>query len=129
MGYSFDWDRELSTTDPEFYKWTQWIFGKMFEAGLVEQKEVELWYCPKLATVLSNEEVLDDPKGSGMKVSERGEHPVEKKKMRQWVLKITEYAERLITDLDDLDWPESVKEMQRNWIGKSSGIEFNMNVV
>lgn len=121
MGYSFDWDREFATTDESYYKWTQWIFGEMYKAGLVEQREVELWWCPAMSTVLANEEVIEDPNGSGMKVSERGEHPVEKKKMNQWVIKITDYADKLIDGLDTIPWPEHIKEMQRNWIGKSEG--------
>lgn len=123
LGYGFDWGREIATTDPNYYKWTQWIFGQMFEKNLVEQREVELWWCPALATVLANEEVLDDPKNEGQKISERGEHPVVRKKMRQWVIKITEYAESLLEGLKYVDWPENIKEMQRNWIGKSEGSE------
>jgi leucyl-tRNA synthetase len=119
MGYGFDWDREFSTTDPEYYKWTQWIFGEFYKAGLAEQKEMEVWWCPELKTVLSNEEILDGPNGT--KVSERGEHPVVRKKMRQWVLKMPEYAEKLLSGLEQTHFPEHIKEMQRNWIGKSEG--------
>ena len=114
LGFSYDWDREINTTSPEYYKWTQWIFSKLFEKGLAYEEEVAVNWCPALGTVLSNEEVIDG-------VSERGGHPVFRRPMRQWVLKITAYAERLLEDLEDLDWPESLKAMQRNWIGKSEG--------
>ena len=125
LGFSYDWDKEINTTDPEYYKWSQWIFTKMYEKGLAEIKNVEVNWCEALGTTLANEEVLTV---NGKMVSERGEHPVIKKPMRQWILKITEYAERLLTDLDDLDWPESLKEMQRNWIGKSEGALVTFNV-
>lgn len=114
LGFSYDWDREINTTSPEYYKWTQWIFSKLFEKGLAYEEEVAVNWCPALGTVLSNEEVING-------VSERGGHPVFRRPMRQWVLKITAYAERLLEDLEDLDWPESLKAMQRNWIGKSEG--------
>ncbi|MRI82523.1 leucine--tRNA ligase [Aerococcaceae bacterium DSM 109653] len=114
LGFSYDWDREINTTSPEYYKWTQWIFSKLYEKGLAYEEEVAVNWCPALGTVLSNEEVIDG-------VSERGGHPVFRRPMRQWVLKITAYAERLLEDLEDLDWPESLKAMQRNWIGKSEG--------
>ncbi len=114
LGFSYDWDREVNTTDPKYYKWTQWIFEKLYEKGLAYVAEVPVNWCPALGTVLANEEVIDGR-------SERGNHPVIRKPMRQWMLKITEYAERLLTDLDDLDWSEGIKEMQRNWIGKSTG--------
>jgi len=127
MGYGFDWDREFATTDPEYYKWTQWIFGEFYKAGLAEQKEMEVWWCPELKTVLSNEEVLDGPNGT--KVSERGEHPVIRKKMRQWVLKMPEYAEKLLAGLEETHFPEHIKEMQRNWIGKSEGCVVKWPVV
>lgn len=116
LGFSYDWDREISTTDPEYYKWTQWIFIQLYNKGLAYVDEVPVNWCPALGTVLSNEEVIDG-------VSERGGHPVIRKPMRQWVLKITEYAERLLEDLEELDWSESIKDMQRNWIGKSTGAE------
>ncbi|CAA0817967.1 tRNA synthetase class I (I- L- M and V) family protein [Striga hermonthica] len=122
LGFSYDWDREISTTEPEYYKWTQWIFLKLFKRGLAYQAEVPVNWCPALGTVLANEEVVDG-------VSERGGHPVIRKPMRQWMLKITAYAERLLEDLDDLDWPESVKEMQRNWIGKSAGAELQFSIL
>ncbi len=116
LGFSYDWDREISTTDPEYYKWTQWIFIQLFKKGLAYVDEVPVNWCPALGTVLANEEVIDGK-------SERGGHPVIRKPMRQWILKITEYAERLLEDLEELDWSESIKDMQRNWIGKSKGAE------
>lgn len=118
LGFSYDWGREVRTTDPNYYKWTQWIFLKLWEKGLAYQDNKPVNWCPALGTVLANEEVIDG-------LSERGSHPVERRQMKQWVLKITEYAERLLEDLDDLDWPESVKDMQRNWIGKSVGVELS----
>lgn len=121
LGFSYDWDREVNTTDPKYYKWTQWIFKKLYEKGLAYVDEVPVNWCPALGTVLSNEEVIDGK-------SERGGHPVERRPMRQWVLKITEYAEQLIDDLDILDWPESLKAMQRNWIGKSVGAEIDFEI-
>jgi len=121
LGFSYDWDREVNTTDPDYYKWTQWIFLKLFERGLAYEDEQPVNWCPELGTVLANEEVIDGK-------SEVGGYPVVRKPMRQWVLKITEYAERLLQDLDDLDWPESTKEMQRNWIGKSIGAEIDFQV-
>jgi len=125
LGFSYDWDKEIDTTDPDYYKWSQWIFTKMYEKGLAEIKNIEVNWCEVLGTTLANEEVLTV---NGRMVSERGEHPVVKKPMRQWILKITEYAERLLADLDDLDWPESLKEMQRNWIGRSEGALVNFSV-
>ncbi|MEO2206770.1 leucine--tRNA ligase [Paenibacillus pabuli] len=116
LGFSYDWDREISTTDPEYYKWTQWIFIQLYKKGLAYVDEVPVNWCEALGTVLANEEVIDGK-------SERGGHPVVRKPMRQWVLKITEYAERLLEDLEELDWSESIKDMQRNWIGKSTGAE------
>ena len=114
LGFSYDWDRELSTTDPDYYKWTQWIFIQLYKKGLAYIDEIPVNWCEALGTVLSNEEVVDG-------VSERGGHPVVRRPMKQWVLRITEYADRLLEDLDDLDWPESLKDMQRNWIGRSEG--------
>lgn len=116
FGFSYDWDREIATSDPDYYKWTQWIFTKLYEKGLAYVDEIPVNWCPELGTVLANEEVIDGK-------SERGGHPVIRKPMRQWVLKITDYAERLLEDLDLCDWPESTKEMQKNWIGKSEGAE------
>ena len=126
LGLSFDWDKEIKTSDPEYYKWTQWIFTKLYERGLAEIKDVEVNWCEGLGTVLANEEVINI---DGKMVSERGNHPVIKKPMRQWVLKITAYAERLLEDLEELDWPESIKEMQRNWIGKSEGAEIILRLL
>lgn len=116
LGFSYDWDREIRTCDPDYYKWTQWIFKKMYDAGLAYISEMPVNWCPGLGTVLANEEVIDGK-------SERGGFPVYRKMMRQWVLKITDYAEKLLDGLDDIDWPESTKEMQRNWIGKSVGAD------
>ena len=121
LGFSYDWERELNTTDPAYYRWTQWIFQQLFKKGLAYQSEEFVNFCPELGTVLANEEVIDGK-------SEVGGFAVIKKPMRQWMLKITAYAERLLTDLDALDWPESVKEMQRNWIGKSHGAEIEFKI-
>jgi len=114
LGLSFDWAREIDTTDPGYYRWTQWIFAKLYERGLAYLAEVPVNWCPALGTVLANEEVIDGK-------SERGGHPVVRLPMRQWMLRITSYAERLITDLDEIDWPEHIKKMQRDWIGRSEG--------
>ena len=122
LGFSYDWDREVNTTDPKYYRWTQWIFEQLYKKGLAYVAEVPVNWCPALGTVLANEEVIDGR-------SERGNHPVIRKPMRQWMLKITAYAERLLRDLDTLDWPEGIKEMQRNWIGKSTGAEVDFGVV
>ncbi|MCD5325035.1 MULTISPECIES: leucine--tRNA ligase [Pontibacillus] len=121
LGFSYDWDREVNTTDPNYYKWTQWIFTKLYEKGLAYVDEVAVNWCPALGTVLANEEVVDG-------VSERGGHPVIRKPMKQWMLKITAYADRLLEDLEELDWPESIKDMQRNWIGKSEGADVHFDV-
>ncbi|MCA1754558.1 MAG: leucine--tRNA ligase [Spirochaeta sp.] len=118
LGFSYDWDREVSTHEPNYYRWTQWIFLKLYERDLAYVAEIPMWYCPELGTVLANEEVLATPEGPR---SERGNHPVERRPLRQWMLKITEYADRLLEGLEDLDWPESIKAMQRNWIGRSEG--------
>ena len=124
-GIGIDWDREFATADPEYFKWTQWIFTKLVEHGLAERKDVEVNWCEGLGTVLANDEIqIKD----GMMVSERGHYPVSKKGMKQWVLKITNYAERLLNDLDLLDWPSHIKEMQRNWIGKSIGAKVTFKV-
>src|SRR5699024_9683183 len=112
---------EINTTDPNYYKWTQWIFIKLYEKGLAYIDEVAVNWCPALGTVLANEEVIDGK-------SERGGHPVVRKPMRQWMLKITAYADRLLEDLEELDWPESLKEMQRNWIGRSEGAEVTYTI-
>ena len=116
LGFSYDWDREINTTDEKYYKWTQWIFLQLYKKGLAYEAEVPVNWCPELKAVLANEEVVDGR-------SEIGGHPVVRKPMRQWMFRITEYAESLLEGLDDLDWPESVKELQRNWIGKSEGAE------
>ncbi|WP_249028697.1 leucine--tRNA ligase [Tannockella kyphosi] len=121
LGFSYDWDREIATSDPDYYKWTQWIFTKLYDQGLAYVDEIPVNWCPELKAVLANEEVINGR-------SERGDHPVVRKPMRQWVLKITEYAERLIDDLDDLDWPEATKQMQRNWIGKSIGANVDFKI-
>ncbi|MGX7025685.1 leucine--tRNA ligase [Vagococcus hydrophili] len=121
LGFSFDWDREVNTTDPNYYKWTQWIFTKLFEKGLAYEAEVAVNWCPALGTVLANEEVIDGK-------SERGGHPVFRKPMKQWMLKITAYADRLVDDLELIDWPESVKDMQRNWIGRSEGANVTFKI-
>ncbi|PID24546.1 leucine--tRNA ligase [Sporosarcina sp. P7] len=121
LGFSYDWSREINTTDPSYYKWTQWIFIQLYKRGLAYIDEVAVNWCPALGTVLANEEVIDG-------LSERGNHPVERRPMRQWVLRITEYADRLLEDLDDLDWPESLKDMQRNWIGRSEGAQLTFEI-
>ena len=121
LGFSYDWSREINTTDPGYYKWTQWIFLKLYERGLAYIAEVPVNWCPDLGTVLANEEVIDGK-------SERGGFPVIRKPMRQWMLRITAYAERLLQDLDLIDWPENLKEMQRNWIGKSKGAEVDFTL-
>ena len=122
LGFSYDWDREISTTDPDYFKWTQWIFLCLYERGLAYEAEVPVWWCEALGTTLANEEVIDG-------CSDIGGHPCERKKLRQWVLKITSYAERLLQGLEDTDWPVSTKEMQRNWIGRSVGAEINFPLV
>ncbi|PLS32374.1 leucine--tRNA ligase [Carnobacterium maltaromaticum] len=121
LGFSYDWNREINTTDPHYYKWTQWIFTKLYEKGLAYEAEVAVNWCPALGTVLANEEVIDGK-------SERGGFPVYRKPMKQWMLKITAYAERLLDDLDTVDWPESIKDMQRNWIGKSVGANVTFKI-
>ncbi|WP_205272658.1 leucine--tRNA ligase [Lactococcus taiwanensis] len=122
LGFSYDWEREVNTTDPNFYKWTQWIFTKLYEKGLAYEAEVAVNWVEELGTAIANEEVLPDG------TSERGGYPVVRKPMRQWMLKITAYAERLLEDLEEVDWPESIKEMQRHWIGKSVGADVTFNV-
>jgi leucyl-tRNA synthetase len=114
LGFSYDWDREVATSDPKYYKWTQWIFTKLYDQGLAYEAEMLVNYCPALGTVLANEEVEDGK-------AKEGGHLVERRPLRQWILKITAYAERLIDDLEHVDWPESLKRLQRNWIGKSFG--------
>jgi leucyl-tRNA synthetase len=114
LGLSYDWGREIDTTHPGYVRWTQWIFARLFERGLAYEAEVPVNWCPALGTVLANEEVIDGK-------SERGGHPVVRLPMKQWMLRITSYAERLLADLEELDWPENIKKMQREWIGRSEG--------
>lgn len=121
LGFSYDWDKEISTCDPSFYKWTQWIFKQLYEAGLAKKVDMPVNWCEELGTVLANDEVIDGK-------SERGGFPVVRKNMKQWVIDIPKYAERLLTNLDNLDWPESTKEIQRNWIGKSVGAHVQFKV-
>jgi leucyl-tRNA synthetase len=121
IGLSFDWSREIDTSDPGYYRWTQWIFKRLFERGLAYQAEVPVWWCEELKTVLANEEVINGR-------SERGNHPCVRRPLKQWMLKITAYAERLLADLDGIDWPESIKIQQREWIGKSEGAEIAFEV-
>ncbi|WP_125764875.1 leucine--tRNA ligase [Companilactobacillus hulinensis] len=121
LGFSYDWDREVQTTDPKYYKWTQWIFEQMYKKGLAYEAEVPVNWSPDLGTVVANEEVIDGK-------TERGGFPVVRKPMRQWMLKITAYADRLLDDLDLIDWPENIKEMQRNWIGRSIGAHIDFPI-
>lgn len=114
LGFSYDWDREFATSDPKYYKWTQWIFSKLYEKGLAYESEMLVNFCPALGTVLANEEIENGK-------AKEGGHPIERRPLRQWILKITAYAERLIDDLELVDWPESLKKLQINWIGKSKG--------
>lgn len=118
LGFSYDYDKEINTTDPQYYRWTQWIFSQMYKNGLAEIRNIDVNWCEELGTVLSNEEVLQDEDGNN--ISERGSFPVVKKPMKQWVLKITNYADKLLEGLDNLDWPNSLKSLQRNWIGKET---------
>ena len=121
LGFSFDWDKEISTCDPNYYKWTQWIFKQLYEDGLARLVDMPVNWCEELGTVLANDEVIDGK-------SERGGYPVVRKNMKQWVLDIPSYAETLLSGLDEIDWPESTKEIQRNWIGKSIGAEVNFKI-
>ena len=121
LGFAYDWDREIATSNSKYYKWTQWIFTKLYNKGLAYEDEIQVNWCPDLKIVLANEEIVDGK-------SELGGHPVIRKPMRQWMLKITEYADRLLEDLDELDWPENIKEMQRNWIGKSVGANIKFEI-
>lgn len=121
LGFSYDWDREVTTSDPNYYKWTQWVFEQMYKKGLAYEAEVPVNWSPDLGTVVANEEIVDGK-------TERGGYPVYRRNMRQWMLKMTAYADRLLEDLDDLDWPEPVKEMQRNWIGRSEGAQVTFKV-
>ena len=121
LGFSYDWEREINTTDPDYYKWSQWIFLELYKKGLAYEKEMQMSWCSTCKIVAANEEVENG-------VHERCGNPVEKRNMKQWMFKITEYADRLLDDLDDLDWEERIKEMQRNWIGKSYGAEVKFKV-
>ena len=121
LGFSYDWDREISTCDPSYYKWTQWIFKRLYQDGYAKQVDMPVNWCEELGTVLSNDEVIDGK-------SERGGFPVVRKNMKQWVMKITEYADKLLDNLNELDWPESTKEIERNWIGRSYGAEVEFKV-
>jgi leucyl-tRNA synthetase len=121
IGLSYDWAREIDTSDPHYYRWTQWIFKRLYERGLAYQAEVPVWWCEELKTVLANEEVINGR-------SERGNHPCVRRPLKQWMLKITAYADRLLEDLDGLDWPESIKIQQREWIGRSEGAEIRFEV-
>lgn len=121
LGFSYDWDREIATCDPKYYRWTQWIFQQLYKKGLAYIDEIPVNWCPELGTVLANEEVIDGK-------SERGGYDVIRRPMKQWVLKITDYAESLLEGVEELDWPEGVKEMQRNWIGKSEGAQFKFQI-
>ena len=125
LGFAVDWSREVNTTDPVYFKWTQWIFLQLFKHGLAYVDEKPVWFCPALGTVLANEEVLNTSDGPR---SERGAHPVERRPIRQWVLRITAYAEKLIAGLDALDWPDSTKRLQKNWIGRSEGAEVDFAI-
>ena len=125
LGFAYDWDRSINTTNPDYYKWTQWIFVQLFKKGLAYVDEKPVWFCPELGTVLANEEVFNTPEGPR---SERGNFPVERRPIRQWVLRITQYAERLIAGLKELDWPESTKRLQENWIGRSEGAEISFSI-
>lgn len=122
LGFSYDWDREIRTSDPSFYKWTQWIFKQLYLDGLARCQDMPVNWCEELGCVLANDEIVDGK-------SERGGYPVVKKNMRQWVIDIPKYADRLLEGLDSIDWPESTKTMQRNWIGKSTGVEVDFEVV
>ena len=121
IGFSYDWDREISTSDPNYYKWTQWIFKRLFEDGYAKYIDMPVNWCEELGTVLSNDEVIDGK-------SERGGYPVIRKNMKQWVIDIPKYAEKLLEGLNEIDWPESTKEIQRNWIGKSTGVEVKFDI-
>ena len=121
LGFSYDWEREIDTTDPRYVRWTQWIFLQLFRRGLAYVDERPVWWCPELRAVLANEEVADGK-------SEIGGHPVERRNLRQWVLRITAYAERLLADLKDVDWPDSTKRMQEAWIGRSEGAEIRFGL-
>lgn len=126
LGFDYDYAKEVNTTDPNYFQFTQWIFIQLYKHGLAEIKEIDVNWCEKLGTVLANEEILVDSNGN--RVSERGSHPVVRKPMRQWVLKITEYADKLLEGLDEINWPQSLKSLQTNWIGKLNGLEIDFSV-
>lgn len=121
LGFAIDWSREINTTQPEYYRWTQWIFLQLFKHGLAYVDEKPVWWCPQLGTVLANEEVIDGK-------SERGSFPVERRNLRQWVLRITRYADKLLDGLKDLNWPEATKMQQRAWIGRSEGASISFQL-
>jgi leucyl-tRNA synthetase len=122
FGFAIDWDREVDTTDSNYYRWTQWIFLQLFKHGLAYVDDKPVWWCPELRSVLANEEVINGR-------SERGDFPVERKNLRQWVLKITKYADKLLQGLDDIDWPDSTKRQQIAWIGRSEGLELDFEII
>ncbi len=122
LGFDYDWDKMIATSDPKFYKWTQWIFKKLYEAGYAKYIDMPVNWCEELGTVLSNDEVIDGK-------SERGGYPVIRKNMKQWVIDQPAFAEKLLDGLNEIDWPESTKEIQRNWIGKSTGVEVEFDIV
>jgi len=122
LGFSYDWDREISTSDPSYYKWTQWIFKNLYKDGLAKNVDMPVNWCEELGTVLANDEVIDGK-------SERGGYPVVRKNMKQWVIDIPKYADKLLDGLETIDWPNSTKEIQRNWIGKSKGVEVDIDIV
>ena len=122
LGFDYDWSKVIATSDPDFYKWTQWIFKKLWEKGYAKRIEMPVNWCEALGTVLANDEVIDGK-------SERGGYPVVKKMMMQWVIDQPAFAEELLEGLDEIDWPESTKEIQRNWIGKSTGVEVDFQLV
>jgi leucyl-tRNA synthetase len=121
LGFDYDWDRAVSTADPDFYKWTQWIFAELYKDGLAKYVDMPVNWCEELGTVLANDEIIDGK-------SERGGYPVIKKNLKQWIIDIPAYAERLLEGLDTIDWPNSTKEMQKNWIGKSIGAEVTFKI-
>ena len=121
MGFSYHWDGEIDTTDPKYFKWTQWIFLQLYKAGLAYEDTISINWCPSCKTGLANEEVIDG-------ACERCHTPVEMRPMRQWMLRITKYADQLLSGIDDLDWPQFIKEAQINWIGRSEGVEILFGV-
>ena len=122
LGFSYDWEREFCTSDPSYYKWTQWIFKKLYNDGLARCVEMPVNWCEGLGCVLANDEIIDGK-------SERGGFPVVRKNMKQWIIDTPKFADRLLDGLNEIDWPESTKTMQRNWIGKSTGVEVDFDLV